>query len=141
MTFLEDILARATVASNRTLLIEPHSTGWVCVNGAQLLELVSQARAFLRSLRLQKGDRVALLGANSIEWVAIDLAIIAEGLIVVPLYARQAPAELVSMMRDCSPFLICCGNVELRDGIMHNWPEAPRAVLFEAVFAGPATEL
>ena len=32
----------------------------------------------------------------------------AEGLIVVPLYARQAPAELAGMMKDCAPLLICC---------------------------------
>ena len=48
----------------------------------------------------------------------MDLAIMAEGLIVVPLYARQAPAELVAMMKDCSPALICCGDAALRDGIV-----------------------
>ena len=66
----------------------------------------------------------------------MDLAIMAEGLIVVPLYARQAPAELVAMMKDCSPALICCGDAGLRDGIVENWPEAPPQVLFEDVFAG-----
>ena len=60
----------------------------------------------------------------------------AEGLIVVPLYARQAPAELVAMMKDCSPALICCGDAALRDGIVENWPEAPPQVLFEDVFGG-----
>ncbi len=33
----------------------------------------------------------------------MDLAIMAEGLTVVPLYARQAPEELVAMMQDCWP--------------------------------------
>ena len=47
----------------------------------------------------------------------------AEGLIVVPLYARQAAAELVAMMKDCSPALICCGDAVLRDGIVENWPD------------------
>ena len=60
----------------------------------------------------------------------------AEGLIVVPLYARQAPDELVAMMKDCSPTLICCGDAALRDGIAQNWPEAPPQVLFENVFGG-----
>src|SRR5262249_30687688 len=46
-------------------------------------------------------DRCALLGANSIRWVATDLALMAEGLIVVPLYSRQAPRELVGMLKDC----------------------------------------
>ena len=56
---------------------------------------------------------------------------------MVPLYARQAPAELVAMMKDCSPALICCGDAALRDGIIQNWPEAPPQYLFKEVFAQP----
>ena len=52
---------------------------------------------------MHKGDRCVLLAANSIDWVALDLAAMAEGIIVVPLYARQAPAELAAMMRDAQP--------------------------------------
>jgi long-chain acyl-CoA synthetase len=83
---------------------------------------------------LKAGDRCALLAANSIDWVAMDLAIMAEGLIVVPLYSRQEPAELVSMMKDCSPSLICCGDAALRDAIVKEWPEAPEQVLFGKIF-------
>ena len=49
---------------------------------------------------------VRLLAPNSIRWAAIDLALMAEGLVVVPLYSRQAPAELATMMKDCTPR--CC---------------------------------
>ena len=76
------------------------------------------ARAYLRRLRLKKGDRCALLAHNSIRWVAMDLAIMAEGLIAVPLYARQAPAELVAMMKDCWPSVIACGEQALGDAIV-----------------------
>src|SRR5262249_3615133 len=80
--------------------------------------------------------RIALLAPNSIDWVALDLAIMAEGLIVVPLYSRQAPPELVAMMKDCSPSLIICGDAALRDGIVQHWPDAPPQVLFDEVLAG-----
>ena len=100
-----------------------------------MLRLIAQARAFLLSQGLKKGDRCALLAHNSIDWVAMDLAIMAEGLIVVPLYARQAPAELVAMMKDCSPALICCGDAALRDGILQDWPEAPPQYLFDEIFS------
>jgi long-chain acyl-CoA synthetase len=88
----------------------------------------------LASRGLKKGDRCALLAHNSVRWVAMDLAIMAEGLIVVPLYARQASAELVAMMKDCSPALIVCGDATLRDAILENWPNAPQHVLVEDVF-------
>jgi long-chain acyl-CoA synthetase len=68
--------------------------------------------------------------------VAMDLALMAEGMIVVPLYSRQAPAELVAMMRDSTPSLVCCGDAALRDEIARNWPEAPPRFLFDEIFAG-----
>ena len=68
----------------------------VSVTGSELLAMVAQARKFLAERGLKKGDRCALLAPNSIRWVALDLAMMAEGIIVVPLYARQAPAELVA---------------------------------------------
>jgi long-chain acyl-CoA synthetase len=132
MTFLETILDQIGKDSTRTLLV----SGADSVDGSQLLTLVSRARLFLESRNLTKGDRVGLLAANSIEWVALDLAIMAEGLIVVPLYSRQATPELVSMMKDCAPSLICCGEATLRDGIAQGWPDAPPQILFEEIFDG-----
>ena len=111
MNFLEDIFAQLEAAGNTTVLWELHDqqTGWG-LGGHGLLKRVAQARAFLLSKGLKKGDRCALLAHNSIHWAAVDLAIMAEGLIVVPLYARQAAAELSAMMQDCSPANIRCGD-------------------------------
>src|SRR4029077_9935286 len=116
------------------VLQEPRDGQTVAVTGRDLLEMVAKTRNFLASQGLKEGDRCALLAHNSIRWVAMDLAIMAEGLIVVPVYARQAPLELVALMNDCSPALICCGDAALRYGIVENWPEAPPLLLFEDVF-------
>src|SRR5271155_1246930 len=64
----------------------------------------------------------------------MDLAIMMEGLTVVPLYARQAPAELVAMMKDCWPSVIACGEKSLADAIVEAWPDAPPHFYFENVF-------
>ena len=106
------------------------------VTGGELLELIRKARTYIASKGLEKGDRCGLLAANSIRWVAIDLALMAEGLIVVPLYSRQAPAELVVMMKDCTPALICCGDAALRDSITQIWGDAPPQILFDDIFDG-----
>ncbi len=111
------------------------------MTGGELLELIAKARTFLAAKGLKKGDRCGLLAANSIRWMALDLAAMAEGLIVVPLYFRQAPAELVAMMKDSTPSLVCCGDATLRDGIQQNgsgrnWSGAPPHFLFDEIFAG-----
>src|SRR6266851_3785825 len=135
MSFLEDIFTRLEAAADKLLLTELRESGPISATGRGLSQLIVQARAFLASRGLRKGDRCALLAANGIHWVAMDLAIMAEGLIVVPLYSRQAAAELVSMMKDCSPRLICCGDAALRDAILEEWSEAPAQVLFDEIFA------
>ena len=135
MSFLDQIFARLESAADQTLLTELRESGPSPVTGRDLLNMISQARAFLASRGLKKGDRCVLLASNSVRWIVADLAIMAEGLIVVPLYLRQAPAELVSMMKDCSPSLILCGDGALRDSVVQNWPEAPPQALFEEMFA------
>ena len=134
MTFPEQILASLERSGDAVVLQEMRDGQAVPLTARQLLAQVLVARAYLRRLRLKKGDRCALLAHNSIKWVAMDLAIMAEGLTVVPLYVRQAPAELVAMMKDCWPAVIACGEKSLADAIVEAWPEAPPHFCFENVF-------
>jgi long-chain acyl-CoA synthetase len=134
MTFLDQILASLEKSGDNVVLQELRGGESNAVTARQLLDQVLVARSYLRRLRLKKGDRCALLAHNSIQWVAMDLAIMAEGLAVVPLYARQAPAELVAMMKDCWPSVICAGEQSLADQIVLEWPEAPPHFCFDKVF-------
>jgi long-chain acyl-CoA synthetase len=64
----------------------------------------------------------------------------AEGVIVVPLYSRQAPSELVGMLKDCGAAVVICADQNLRHGIAENWPNStdagtPALALFDDVFA------
>jgi long-chain acyl-CoA synthetase len=135
MTFLEQIVASLERSGDAVVLQETRDGHAVSLTAKELLSHVDVARAYLRRLRLKKGDRCALLAHNSMLWVAMDLAIMAEGLTVVPLYARQAPAELVAMMKDCWPAVIACGDNTLADAIDEAWPDAPPHFCFENVFA------
>ncbi len=134
--FIGEIFSQLQAAADTRILAEIRDGEITGVTGHELLDLVRKARTFIASKGLQKGDRCGLLAANSIRWVAMDLALMAEGLIVVPLYSRQAPAELVAIMKDCTPSLVCCGDAALQDGISQSWPDAPPQFLFDEIFAG-----
>jgi long-chain acyl-CoA synthetase len=136
MPFVGEIFAQLKSAASTMVLQEIRDGQISGVTGNELLELIRKARTFLASKGLQKGDRCGLFAPNSIRWVAMDLAAMAEGLIVVPLYFRQAPAELVAMMKDSSASLICCADATLWDGILNCWSEAPPHFLFDEIFAG-----
>jgi long-chain acyl-CoA synthetase len=138
MNFLENIFSRLNSAADRVVLAEAHAGGDQTATGSELLARIAVARAFLGASGLAKGERCALVAPNSIRWTALDLSILAEGLIAVPMYARQAPAELATMMRDAGARLVCCGDPALRDAIGAAWPDAPPLVLFDEIFAKPA---
>src|SRR5579864_7573989 len=135
MNFLENIFANLQGSSSRVVLAEASADGNRNATGGQLLCQITVARAFLRGSGLAKGDRCALVAPNSIRWAALDLAIIAEGLIAVPMYARQAAGELAAILHDAGPGLICCGDPALREAISAAWPDAPRFVLFDEIFS------
>ena len=134
MNFLETIFERLQQSPQAALLQELSGGESVSATGADLAALIQKARTFLRAQGFKKGERIGLLAANSIRWVAMDLAVIAEGLIAVPLYARQAPGELVAMLKDCAPALLCCGDSALRQSIAQHWPGAPPMAVFDDIF-------
>jgi long-chain acyl-CoA synthetase len=136
MPFVGDIFAQLKSAPGATVLQEIRDGQITDVTGSELLDLVAKARTFLVSKGLKKGDRCGILAPNSIRWIAMDLAAMAEGLIVVPLYFRQAPAELVAIMKDSAPSMVCCGDIGLRDEIQQAWADAPTNFLFDEIFAG-----
>src|SRR5712692_6957154 len=139
--FLETILAQLKCADGRVVLREVHGDRFVSVTGKELVDQIQLVRAFLRSSGIHSGDRCALLAPNSIRWAAFHLALMAEGVIVVPLYSRQAPAELAGMMKDCHPRLVFASDAALGESVAQAWPDAPRRVLFDEVLRQPAPQL
>ena len=138
MTFLETIFERLQRTPSSIVVSEIRDGADQPVAASKLLSMVQQARQFLRARGLKKGDRCALLASNSVRWMALDLALMAEGVVVVPLYSRQATAELVQMMLDALPLRIFCMNAGVAAEIKRLWPGAPHISLIDTVFVDEA---
>ncbi len=139
--FLENLFEQLQRAADSVILREIRGEQFARVTGRELLEQVGRARSYVRGLGLQPGERCALLGPNSIQWIAVDLALMAEGLVVVPLYARQAPAELAGMMKDCGARYLFVSEAELGENVAQAWPDAPARISFsEAITKTPVGE-
>ena len=142
--FLENIFAQLRRSADRVVLREIRGEQFVSVTGSELLDLVQRVRGNLRGYGLQPGDRCTLLAPNSIRWVAIDLALMAEGVVVVPLYSRQAPGELRAVTQHCQPRLLLVGDASLGEAVARAWPAddasaRPPCVLFDEVLPQAAT--
>ncbi|MGH9803996.1 MAG: AMP-binding protein, partial [Candidatus Acidiferrales bacterium] len=141
MNFLENIFERLQREPERVVLQEVREGQLVATTAGDLLALIRRARGFVRAVGLKKRDRCALLAPNSIRWAALDLALMAEGVIVVPLYSRQAPKELAAMVRDSRAALVCCADTALHDALALELIDAPRMALFNEAFAAASEDI
>lgn len=76
------------------------------VSYATLMRWVDRVAGDLRDLDVRTGDRVAIVGPNSLEACITVLATIAVGGIVAPLNFRWVARELRDVMVNCSPKVI-----------------------------------
>ncbi len=136
MNFLEHIFHQLNQSPQRPVIREVRDGQFVTATCGEVLAQIKAARTYIRQSGLSAGDRCGLLAPNSIRWAALDLALMAEGITVVPLYSRQAPNELVNMLKDCGATLVCCADAALRNSIVEHWPEMQaRLPLFDEIFA------
>jgi len=134
--FISNILERLAEAGDATVVQNICGSEIVRVSGTELLQMILKAVGFIESssMRLRAGDRCALLGPNSVRWIAVDLALMIKGIIVVPLYSRQAPAELAAMIRGSGASAIFCDDTELQSALLEVSPQAPPTTLFDEIF-------
>jgi len=139
--FLDDIFVRLQASPQRVVLREVHgetADKFVAVSAAELLALVERARTWLRARQIAPGERCGLIAANSIHWIAVDLALMAEGIVVVPLYHRQTAAELAGMLQDCQPRLVLTGDAETAAALTAAWPQICKPATLAEIFPGTA---
>ena len=127
MNFLQTIFEELRRSPSKPILQEVRDGQLLSTSCEELLDNISRARRFFVQSGLTRGDRCALLGPNSSRWVALDLAIMAEGGIAVPLYSRQSAEELVAIVKDCSPRWICCSDRIVADSLNSGGPVSPRS--------------
>jgi fatty-acyl-CoA synthase len=64
--------------------------------------------ADLRAATVAPGDRISIVGANSLEWCVAALAGFKVGAIVAPFNQRMVAAELRVLVGDCQPKIVFC---------------------------------
>jgi long-chain acyl-CoA synthetase len=75
---------------DRIALVTPAET----VTYGELRERVAEQRAALAARGIQRGERVGLMGLNSVDFVVLYLAVLGLGAIAVPLNPESPPAEI-----------------------------------------------
>lgn len=99
------------------------------VSFARLEEDSNRFAHALKKLGVKKGDRVAMMLANSPEFVSVFFGITKVGGIAVPLDTRYVADEVVSLCNDCTPKVLVIDNPPLASLL----PALPRFTSIEQV--------
>jgi len=89
-------------------------------------EAIRKTAAYLRSLGLEKGAKIALTGKNSPEWAIAYLAILEAGAVVVPIDYQLSLAETVNLV-NASDSVILFVDEERRPNSRPPVPASPRS--------------
>ncbi|AUX24391.1 long-chain fatty acid--CoA ligase [Sorangium cellulosum] len=74
---------------------------WDWITYAEFGQRVTRFRGGLASLGIQRGDRVALISNNRVEWAVAAYACFTLGVAVVPMYEAQLASEWAFIVNDC----------------------------------------
>ncbi len=90
---------------------------WLSIAWREVNELVADFIRALARHRLESGSRVAILLPNGLNAVCADQAILALGLVPVPMHALDNPASIGYILQDSDAALLLVENVEQWQGI------------------------
>lgn len=84
--------------------------GWCDLSWQDVADQVAKIQQAIKQEQLAKGDRVAIMLRNCPEWVMFDIAAMACGLVTVPLYTNDRPANVAYVIKDAGVKVLLLQN-------------------------------
>ncbi|MDE6009815.1 MAG: AMP-binding protein [Muribaculaceae bacterium] len=77
---------------------------------AELATRIAKTHTFFDSIGLKPGDKVALCGKDSVEWVVIYMAVVTYGAVIVPILSDFNPVDVTHIVNHSEARLFFVGN-------------------------------
>jgi long-chain acyl-CoA synthetase len=108
---------------------------WHSISSDEMVARIENIALGLYSLGLRKGERAALLSANSPEWTLTDAGCQFAGIVDVPLYTTLAPNSVEYIIEDSGAQVFFLQNKECLSRLEENLSKCPnlkKIILFDA---------
>ena len=137
---LADIFDKSTAAyASRELFGTKKNGRWTWTTYAEFASLVEKFRGGLASLGIQKGDTIAIVSNNRVEWAVGAYAAYGLGAAYVPMYEAQSPKEWEFIVRDCEAKLLIVANdaaLAKAKGMLDSVPSLKNIILLDGTTNG-----
>lgn len=99
---------------------------WSWTTYGEFKELVDAARGGLSALGIAKGDRVAIVADNCLEWATAAYATYSQGAVFVPMYTAQLPDEWVFILNDAGAKVVFAADQRIYDALQARREDLPQ---------------
>ena len=108
---LVDVFDHATAQFGTRDLFGTKKNGtWVWTKYSEFADQVNKVRGGLASIGVQKGDKVAVIADNRVEWAVIAYACFGLGAAMVPMYEAQHDKDWSFIIDDCGAKVVIVAN-------------------------------
>ncbi|MDP2413431.1 long-chain fatty acid--CoA ligase [Daejeonella sp.] len=114
-----------------TFLMHKVKESWVEISYKQVLDTADAISAYFLEMGINKGDRLALIIENSVDWVLYDQGVQQIGAVNVSVYPTLSESEIEYILNDSSAKTILAGNPFLFRKLIkiaNNCPELQRII-------------
>jgi long-chain acyl-CoA synthetase len=111
-------LTRAEEKGQQPFLWAKRDGEWRSISWSGAARQVASLAASLKSIGLEPGDRVALVGENRPEWLISDLGIMAAGCITVPTYTTNTTSDHAHVLGNSGARAVIVSNQKLAKNLI-----------------------
>lgn len=123
---IAELFVKAAAKYDRSDALNFKNDGaWRSISSKTLVERAEKIALGLYSLGLRKGDKAAILAANSPEWTLVDAGCQFAGIIDVPIYTTLSPESVRYILNDSSSKVLFLDTKEAYERIAEILPECP----------------
>lgn len=121
---IAELFVKAAAKHSRNEALNFKKDGsWHSISSAKIVERAEAVALGLYSLGLRKGDKAAILAANSPDWTIADAGCQFAGIIDVPIYTTLAPESVRYILNDSSSKVLFVDSAEAYERIASVLPE------------------
>ena len=140
MNNIANLLKQKLEEPQKPLYREFVGGAWRLFTAQDIAGMAARWQQAFRSHGLEKGDRVALCLKNGTNWVAIDMAGLGMGLVMVPLYVNDNSANIAWCVTDSEARLLVLENPRMLDALRRTEGQLPPIVCIQADSQANAVE-
>ena len=129
---LPALIRRSLSEPRDAVLLERLNETWVPTSSEKLLSRVERLACAIRGAGLQRGDRVALIASDCVNWIVADFATLFSGCVVVPIFPTQAPDQVAYILQNSEAKLIFADTLHAAQRLKHLGVVLPELVVFES---------